>query len=219
MLSVLRARGSSPSPAVAHAATAGCLGLAWAEKWLWLVVALVLLGGALLASVARRSDRRAADVRATLLAILFPGWCLACCLALGQLRDGARLVIFLYAVVELGDCFALLVGRFFGKRLIWPRLSPKKTLAGSVAGLAAAVGGAGLFSFLMPGLSLAGCLVAGAAIGLLGQAADLAASAVKRWAGVKDDGALVPTHGGVLDVYDSFILTAPVWFLACVWFG
>lgn len=216
MLSVLRAKGLSPFAPLAYGGTAAFLALAAVGELRGLLAAPVVLAGVLGALALWGGGKRRRDAAVTGLALIFPGWCLAFALTLGKLPGGFGLIVFLYAVVELNDSVALLVGKFFGKTLIWPRLSPSKTVAGSVAGLVGAVAAAGAFSFAVPQLSLWMCLAAGAVLGVLGQAADLAASGVKRWAGVKDYGALVPTHGGVLDVYDSFILTAPFWVLVAL---
>lgn len=110
--------------------------------------------------------------------------------------------------VWAGDIAAIFAGRAFGKRLLAPKISPKKTVEGSVANLAAAVLAAWLLGRLLH-LSDARSLGAGLAVGVLGQAGDLFESWLKRRAGVKDSGALLPGHGGVLDRIDSVLFAAP----------
>lgn len=166
-----------------------------------------LLAAALLA----RGDATVTSrVGANLLIFVFPILGVAELGALALRSDGFGQVIWMYGVVELGDAGALVFGSVFGKRKIWPRLSPKKTIVGSVAGLLCAVAGAIALGFAVPQFSMLRCAVWGGALAVIGQLADLVASAIKREAGVKDFSNVVPAQGGVLDVYDSLLLVAPV---------
>ena len=106
----------------------------------------------------------------------------------------------------------LLVGSLVGGPKIWRRLSPNKTVAGSLAGLGATIAGAGLLAFAVPALTATQVIAAGLLIALAGQAGDLVASSIKRMAGVKDFSGLVPVQGGVLDIYDALIFSSPVFY-------
>ena len=110
--------------------------------------------------------------------------------------------------VWAGDIAAIFAGKAFGKRLLAPGISPKKTVEGSVANLLAAVLAAWILGRLL-GLPDARSLGAGVAVGTLGQAGDLFESWLKRRAGVKDSGTLLPGHGGVLDRIDAVLFAAP----------
>ena len=127
-----------------------------------------------------------------------------------------KLVLFLFAVIWAGDVFAYLIGRWIGRTSIFPRISPKKTLEGSFAGLAGSLVTAAIISRLWPsetpGLKTA--MLLGALLAVAGQAGDLAESALKRSADVKDSGTLLPGHGGLLDRMDSVIFGAPALWLA-----
>ncbi len=117
--------------------------------------------------------------------------------------------------IWVGDSAAYLVGRAIGRRLLAPMISPRKTIAGSITGLAgsAAIGLVCGVVFGL-GLSLAAGLAIGAAVGALAQLGDLVESWLKRQAGVKDSGTLIPGHGGVLDRVDALLLAFPVaWLL------
>lgn len=123
------------------------------------------------------------------------------------------LVLF---VIWIGDSAAYLGGRAFGRRRLAPRISPKKTVEGSLAGLigsaVTALICAQLFGLNLPPL---GTLALGASLGITGQLGDLIESLLKRQAGVKDSGALIPGHGGMLDRIDALLLTFPVaWVVA-----
>lgn len=118
----------------------------------------------------------------------------------------------------LADTGAYLVGRAAGRRKLSPRISPNKTVEGALGGLAGAcIAGALCWS----GFGLPGGWPAGAGVGLLlgiaGQIGDLAESFIKRQAGVKDSGDLIPGHGGVFDRVDALFVSFPVaWALASV---
>lgn len=112
----------------------------------------------------------------------------------------------------LTDTFAYFTGRAFGKRKLCPVISPHKTVAGAVGGvvgttLSAAVYGLVLSRFFNVQL-LPLCLL-GLCLGILAQIGDLTASWMKREQGIKDFGHLMPGHGGVIDRFDSILLTAP----------
>lgn len=124
---------------------------------------------------------------------------------------GARWAIFAILLIWAGDTGAYLAGTLFGRRQLWPAVSPKKTIEGAWGGvilssLAAAV----LRLWLAPGLSIWEALGLGAAAGLLAMLGDLIESRVKRKAGVKDSGSVLPGHGGLFDRFDSLFLTAPL---------
>jgi phosphatidate cytidylyltransferase len=108
------------------------------------------------------------------------------------------------------DIFAYFTGRALGRRKLAPKLSPKKTVEGSAGGVAGSVVVCGLFGwFAMPEFFVH-CVVLGFLGGVVSQLGDLTASAIKRRLGVKDYGALIPGHGGLLDRIDSMLFTAPL---------
>ena len=136
-------------------------------------------------------------------------------------EDGTGLLLFLFACVWCGDITALYVGRYFGKRKL-SRLSPNKTWEGTIASMVGSVAcGMGVFylgqamlarGFAELHIGMAPWKLALLAVVLNGaaQLGDLLESAIKRGAGVKDSGTLLPGHGGVLDRIDALLLAAPV---------
>ena len=128
---------------------------------------------------------------------------------------GAALLIFPIWVTWLGDSFAYGIGTRFGKTKLIEAVSPKKTVVGSLGGLAGSVAVGVLYSWLwlseLPvyGLSLMGAAGVSALIAPVGQVGDLAESVLKREAGVKDSSNLLPGHGGVLDRLDALYFTVP----------
>jgi phosphatidate cytidylyltransferase len=130
----------------------------------------------------------------------------------GWSREGPRLLLFALVITWAGDTVAYFVGRAMGKHPFAPHLSPKKTWEGAVASLAGSLLVGYAFSWWLS--APVPHLLAMAGVGnLAGQAGDLLESAYKRSAGVKDSGALLPGHGGILDRIDALILAIPaVWY-------
>ncbi|TXI76034.1 MAG: phosphatidate cytidylyltransferase [Dokdonella sp.] len=129
-------------------------------------------------------------------------------------RDGAddwRLLIFLLVVVQASDVLQYLWGKLAGRHPIAPRVSPSKTVEGSVGGLLCASALGALLAPITPFSREQAALIALLLV-VLGFAGGLALSAVKRQRGIKDWGRLIPGHGGVLDRLDSLYLSAPVFY-------
>jgi phosphatidate cytidylyltransferase len=125
-----------------------------------------------------------------------------------DLRSGAAWTLMLILVVWGYDTGAYLVGRLIGRRRLLDHISPSKTVEGLAGGLVLATIGAGLGTALV-GLDPWHPLIIGPLVGLSAQVGDLAESMLKRAAGRKESGFLVPGHGGVLDRIDSFLFAAP----------
>jgi phosphatidate cytidylyltransferase len=189
----------------------------------------------------RRADLSGAFPAAMVSAFAF-GYVALPLAFLVQLREqwaGAFLLLYLMLVVWAGDIFAYFVGRSVGRHLMAPRISPKKTWEGAIASLAASLAvGWLLFNYALPissallnahlidrkdGLfalekqSLWVTLLLTAAINGAAQLGDLVESLIKRGAGVKDSGALLPGHGGMLDRIDALLLAAPVLWYYAAW--
>jgi phosphatidate cytidylyltransferase len=131
----------------------------------------------------------------------------------GNTPDGRAAVLLLLVVIVISDSAQYYTGRTFGKRPLAPTISPKKTVEGAIGGmvfgtLAMAIGGHYVFASPIWVLALLG-----AAISLLGIVGDLFESLLKRSAGVKDSSNLIPGHGGVLDRIDSWLFTAPLYYV------
>lgn len=117
-------------------------------------------------------------------------------------------VVFILLVVSTTDTFAYFGGRSIGGARLWPRISPNKTWAGLVSGIAAATLIGALFAFLLDGASHLGLALTALVLAVVSQAGDLAESALKRGFGIKDTSTLIPGHGGVLDRLDGLVFAA-----------
>jgi phosphatidate cytidylyltransferase len=157
-------------------------------------------------------------VAASALAWLYCGVLISTVCGL-RLRFGFAWVILVFVTTWLNDTLAYFAGRFFGKTPFYPRVSPKKTWEGFAGGVAGSVLGAlgtkAVFLVVpLPAgdvfaLSWAGCVGLGLGASVLGPLGDLAESMLKRAAGVKDSGNLIPGHGGLLDRIDALLFVAP----------
>lgn len=120
------------------------------------------------------------------------------------------LVLALFISVWLCDITAYFIGKQFGKHKLFPRVSPKKSWEGAVAGFFGSILGFALTVYLLiPTFPLVHSIIIGAIIGVTGQIGDLAESHIKRDALIKDSSSLLPGHGGFLDRFDSIIFSAP----------
>jgi phosphatidate cytidylyltransferase len=124
---------------------------------------------------------------------------------------GSKLVFFLVLVVWLGDAGAYYIGKRFGKHLLSPAISPKKTIEGLVGGIAVSILTAIIIHFtFFQAFPLIHAVIAGVILSIAGVIGDLAESMWKRSAAVKDSGTLFPGHGGFLDRFDSVFYTTPI---------
>lgn len=189
---------------------------------------LLSLGLLVYCTFRRPPERVMADASSAIFCLLYAGLTLIALPALREEPNGPSLLAFLFCVVWAGDIFALYVGRAFGRHKMTRVLSPNKTWEGAAGSMTASLLVAGgLFALAgsmetwnSPLLSypdnLWYWLTIAALVNIAAQVGDLAESALKRSAGVKDSGDLVPGHGGVLDRMDALMLAAPVLWYAQV---
>lgn len=150
---------------------------------------------------------------ATVFGIVYAGLLLTCVAALkrdGGGKVGGDLVLFVLVVTWLGDTGAYFAGRFLGKHKLYEAVSPKKTWEGAFGGLAGSLVAAIVMKLVrldhLGWVDLILITIPGAALGQMG---DLVESLFKRSTGVKDSGAILPGHGGILDRIDAVLFFAP----------
>lgn len=179
---------------------------------------LALLLGACVAALTRPISRHTVlALAATLFACLYVGMFVGSLVGIRVATadsEGSFWLIFLLAVVMVGDAGAFYTGRLFGRHKLAPRMSPKKTVEGLLGGLVFSALAAWAVQYLWLGtVSVSSAVLLGVVLSLLGVLGDLFESMLKRAAGVKDSSALLPGHGGILDRLDSVLFSAPVLFI------
>lgn len=124
---------------------------------------------------------------------------------------GLFYTLLIFACVWLTDAGAYFVGMKWGKRPLWPAISPNKTIEGSIGGVVIALIAAVCFALFQPELlTIPQALLIGLVVAVFGQMGDLIQSAYKRVKGIKDTGTILPGHGGVLDRVDSWLIVFPI---------
>lgn len=195
----------------------------WGETWqdalLMCIVGFFLL--LLLVYVLTFPKFHAGQVLAAMFSFLYAPVMLSFVYQTRSFREGSYLVWMILISSWGCDTCAYAVGILIGKKKIFPQLSPKKSLEGCIGGVlgSALIGwlfGHFFVESIFPGRSVSGIIAVICALGaVIGMAGDLAASAIKRNHNIKDYGKLIPGHGGIMDRFDSMIVTAPmIYFLA-----
>lgn len=203
---------------------AGLLWLAWRglgpallQSLLWVIGIWWLL--MTVALVARRRGLQRVDTRRPAVLLLGSLVLVTAWISIVRLHAtpgaGPLMVLYLFLLIWVADSGAYFAGRAFGRAKLSPFVSPGKTWAGAAGAIAGAVVCAGLvwFSGQGQGVSLTGLLLLSLLVTVVSIGGDLWESRLKREAGVKDSGSLLPGHGGVLDRIDSLLAAAPVFAL------
>ncbi len=151
------------------------------------------------------------DISATLTGIFYVAMLFSFQVAIRTGTNGRQWLVFLYFVIWASDIGAYSIGIPFGKHRLYEKISPKKSIEGLIGALAASAGMALLCrAWFMPPLGLWEAVMLGLVLAGVGTLGDLTESLLKRAAGVKDSGNLIPGHGGILDRMDSMMFAAPV---------
>lgn len=157
------------------------------------------------------------DSALTALGVIYVGWFFSFLIHLRKMPEGAALITLLVIAVTFTDMGGYFVGRKFGRIKLYPRVSPKKTVEGSLGGMMTAVLGCVAFGMSV-NFSVVDCVVTALLVSVVGQFGDLFESSLKRDVGVKDSGNALRGHGGVLDRFDSLAFAAPIFYLYAVHF-
>lgn len=133
---------------------------------------------------------------------------------------GREYIFLLYLCVWLSDTMALYLGTYIGKNKLYPSISPNKTVEGAFGSVLGGIMGAVIVKIIfdIPAYSLFSIIIIGAILGISSMVGDLIESMFKRDAGVKDSGAFIPGHGGVLDKIDGMLISGPVLYLIVRYF-
>jgi phosphatidate cytidylyltransferase len=159
-----------------------------------------------------RARNQLQPIALALLGFIYMGWMFGHMAFLANARNAYGYLLFLLFGVPLCDIAAFTFGRLFGKRKFRPNISPNKTWAGAVGAFAVGMAFPWAVRFSFPELGTRELILAGVIVGVGSQFGDLSISVIKRDIGIKDMGALIEGHGGVLDRVDSLIYVAPLFF-------
>jgi len=158
-------------------------------------------------------NEAAGDFSITITSLIYMGWIGAYLVKLRNLPGGLWWFFLVLPIIWFTDSGAYLIGKNFGKHKLSPRLSPKKTWEGSIGGLLFTLLFAWLIFAVTKEMNLQDWLYLSVIIAVTGTLGDLAESLLKRNAGVKDSGKIIPGHGGVLDRFDATLFAVPFVFL------
>lgn len=191
------------------------------KLWLMLLIAFMLIMAVYVFTFPRYDTGK---VMAAFFGVVYIPVMLSFIYQTRMLEEGFYLVWLIFFCSWGCDTFAYCTGMLIGRHKLAPVLSPKKSIEGAIGGIAGAALLGGLYAVIMGALYPDFQLTAGVCAGLCAagavasQIGDLAASAVKRQHGIKDYGKLIPGHGGILDRFDSVIVTAPMIYILAVFF-
>lgn len=173
----------------------------------------------LMVELIRKKRSPVVNVGATVFGAVYVGWLLSHVVVLRSLpgsldiwgqhvQAGAAFVLYIFLCTWASDSGAYFVGRSYGRTKYAPKLSPNKTVEGSIAAVVCTVLASAIFGWVIH-LPYGHALTLGIIFGIVAQIGDLSESAIKRELGIKDFGVIVPGHGGVLDRFDSMLFTGP----------
>ena len=183
--------------------------------WYGMLMALPVYVVAAIMMIPILRDRAKGQLQLIALSILgfvYIGWMFGHLGFLANAKNAYGYLLFLLFAVELNDVAAFTFGRLFGARKFRPNISPNKTWAGAIGALAVSMLLPWLVRFSFPEFGTTELILTGLIVGIGGQLGDLTISVIKRDIGIKDMGALIEGHGGVLDRVDSLIYVAPLFF-------
>ena len=178
------------------------------------IVSLILM----IPIIRNRAKGQLQHVALAILGFIYLGWMFSHVGFLANSPHAYGYLLFLVLAVEGSDVAAFLAGKLFGRRKLRPEISPNKTWGGSLGALAVAMALPWLMRFSFPHFGALQLVLTGVIVGIGGQLGDLTISMIKRDVGVKDMGALIPGHGGLLDRIDSLIFVGPLFFHMVRWF-
>lgn len=189
--------------------------------WYGLFMALPVYGIALIVTIPiarNRTEGQLQGIALSVLCLAYVGWMLQHLAFLANLPQSVGYLLYLVCAVQINDVAAFTFGRLFGRSKFRSVISPNKTWAGALGALAVSMVLPWLLRFAFPHFGTIELLLTGLIVGVGGQLGDLTISFIKRDLGIKDMGAVIPGHGGLLDRVDSLTYVAPLFFHMVRWF-
>jgi phosphatidate cytidylyltransferase len=183
--------------------------------WYGLFIVLPVYAVALVFLIPILRNRVQGQLQSMSLAVIgfiYIGWMFGHLAFLANANNAYGYLLYILFATELNDVAAFTCGKIFGKRQFRSNISPKKTWGGALGALAVSMALPWLLWFSFPQFGPVQLVLTGLIVGIGGQLGDLSISVIKRDIGIKDMGAGIPGHGGILDRIDSLIYVAPLFF-------
>jgi phosphatidate cytidylyltransferase len=183
--------------------------------WYGLFIALPVYAVALILLIPILRNKVQGQLQAMSLAVIgfiYMGWMFGHLAFLANANDAYGYLLYILFATEINDVAAFTCGKLFGKRKFRSNISPKKTWGGALGALAVSMALPWLLRFSFPHFGVTQLILAGLIVGIGGQLGDLSISVIKRDIDIKDMGAGIPGHGGILDRIDSLIYVSPLFF-------
>jgi phosphatidate cytidylyltransferase len=178
---------------------------------LFMTLPVYVVGAIVMVPVIRNQTKgQLQEIGLAVLGFIYLGWMLLHAAFLANCDHAYGYLLFLVLAVELNDVAAFICGKAFGKRQFRSNISPKKTWGGAIGAATISMAMPWLLRFSFPHFGPLQLILTGLIVGVGGQIGDLVISVIKRDVGIKDTGALIPGHGGILDRVDSLIFAAPL---------
>ena len=182
----------------------------------FMMVTAACLAVFLLQFTRRQTEQALVGIATTVFGIFYISWFFSFMIKLRITPphglDGRFLVLYLLLVTKSGDMAAYFIGTVLGKHHLIPRISPKKSIEGTLAGLITSFTIAVIFRSLLPSVGIAHIVALGLLLSFISQIGDLSESLIKRDCQVKDSGNFFPGLGGILDLIDSLLFTTPIFY-------
>jgi len=180
---------------------------------MFMALPVYVIAGILIIPILRnRSQGQLQLLALAIVAFVYFGWMFGHLAFLANAKHAYSYVLYLIFAVEINDVAAFTTGKLFGRHQLRSNISPKKTWEGALGALAVSLVLPWLLHFTFPHFRARELILTGLIVGVGGQLGDLAISVIKRDLGIKDMGAAIPGHGGILDRIDSLIYVAPLFF-------
>ncbi|HEX4349834.1 MAG TPA: phosphatidate cytidylyltransferase, partial [Verrucomicrobiae bacterium] len=183
--------------------------------WYGLFIALPVYAVALILLIPILRNKVEGQLQRMSLAIvgfIYIGWMFGHLAFLANATNAYGYLLYILFATEINDVAAFTCGKLFGKRQFRSNISPKKTWGGAIGALAVSMALPWLLRFSFPHFGTTQLILTGLIVGIGGQLGDLSISVIKRDIGIKDMGAGIPGHGGILDRIDSLIYVSPLFF-------